>query len=126
MELWRGTMATHSVIAYAGDAAKGQRVDFTDEERWPGYVPVRLPWTQLIQERPPAGAAGVLLNRNHPFPDLVLVLDPEDKRLFAAIDGRRTIAEITGVVPGAGLDGSRLLFQRLWWYDQVVFDASGG
>jgi SAM-dependent methyltransferase len=127
MELWRGTMATHSIIVHAGDAAQdGQRVEFSDEERWHSYVPVPRPWTQLIQERLPAGAAGVLLNRSHPFHDLLLVLDPEDRRLFAAMDGHRSIAEITAAVPRAGLDRARLLFQRLWWYDQVVFDAAEG
>jgi SAM-dependent methyltransferase len=127
MELWRGTMATHSVIVYAADAAQdGQGVEFSDGEQWHCYVPVRRPWTQLVEERLPAGAAGVLLNRSHPFHDLLLVLDPEDRRLFAAIDGYRSIAEINAAVPRAGLDRSRLLFQRLWWYDQVVFDASKG
>jgi SAM-dependent methyltransferase len=123
MELWRGTMATHSAIAYAtGDV--GGRADFADEAAWDKYVPVRLPWTQLVQERLPVGAAGVLLNRSHPFTDLILILDPEDTRLFEGIDGRRTIAEIAGEAPPRR-DRARSLFQRLWWYDQVVFDASG-
>ncbi len=123
MELWRGTMATHSAVVYATGHVEG-RVDFADGAGWHKYVPVRLPWTQLVQERLPAGAAGVLLNRSHPFTDLVLILDPEDTRLFEAIDGRRTIAEIAREA-SHDRDGARSLFQRLWWYDQVVFDASG-
>jgi SAM-dependent methyltransferase len=127
MELWRGTMASHSVIVHAGNAGQSEeRVDFADEGHWYRYVPVRLPWTQLVQERLPAGAAGVLLNRSHPFSDLILLLDAEDLRLFEGIDGRRTIAEIADGANQSGRDRAGLLFQRLWWYDQVVFDASAG
>ena len=60
-----------------------------DDERFLGFVPVRLPWTQMVQERLPAGASGVLLNRSHPFSDLILPLDAADKQLFDGIDGRR-------------------------------------
>jgi SAM-dependent methyltransferase len=125
MELWRGTMPSHSVILHAGDAPLTDgEIGFADETPWPGYVPVRLPWTQLVQERLPVGAAGVLLNRSHPFHDLILVLDAADKRLFEGIDGRRSIAEIAGHAGEPGGDHARRLFQRLWWYDQVAFDAS--
>jgi SAM-dependent methyltransferase len=127
MELWRGTMASHSLIVYASDSEqRGAGVDFADQERWNKYVPIRLPWTQLVQERLPAGAAGVLLNRSHPFHDLILVLDAPDRRLFEAIDGRRSIAEIAGGSGRTAGDRARRLFERLWGYDQVVFDASGG
>jgi hypothetical protein len=88
---------------------------------WRHYVPIRLPWTQLVRERPFAGAAGALLNRSHPFHDLVLMLDAEGKRLFDAIDGRRPAGEIAGRTPP---DRARALFQRLWWSDQAVFDIS--
>jgi hypothetical protein len=41
--------------------------------------------------------------------------------MYAAIDGRRTIAEIAGDEN----DGdTRDFFERLWWYDQIVFDTS--
>jgi hypothetical protein len=67
----------------------------------------------------------VLLNRSHPNPDLTLAIDTREKRLFDAIDGRRCIAEI---VEHVRLDDAwpraRTFFEKLWWYDQVVFDAS--
>lgn len=70
------------------------------------------------------GAAGVLLNRSHPFHDLILVLDARDKRLFERLDGRRSIAEIADHAPGTDRSLARTFFEKLWQYDQVVFDAS--
>jgi hypothetical protein len=41
--------------------------------------------------------------------------------LFDAIDGERSIGEMGhNEQPDIG----RALFERLWWHDQVVFDAS--
>ena len=125
-ELWRGTMTCHSALVYRSDTtAIDVRLPF-DHERWPRYVPHRLPWTQLIQERLPKGAAGVVLNRSHPYHDLVLILDADDMRLFGRIDGHQSIAEIADAVPGTGgrTGRARTLFERLWQYDQVVFDTS--
>ena len=126
VELWRGAMTCHSVIVSPRDPSNAGHERFSDE-RWLRYVPLRLPSTVCVEERLPAGAAGVLLNRSHPFHDLVLPLDGPQKWMFDAIDGRRTIGDI---VAHAGGDGARpiarTLFERLWWYDQVVFDASNG
>jgi SAM-dependent methyltransferase len=127
MELWRGTLASHSVILSRSDASDDRaKVRFDDEQRWPDFVPVRLPGTLCVQERLPAGAAGVLLSRYHASPDLILVIGAQEKRMFEAIDGRRSIAEI---VDRAGGDSTwrraaRIFFERLWWYDQAVFDVS--
>jgi len=123
MELWRGTITAHSVVVHRSDATEETGIDF-DDERWLHFVPIRLPWTRLIQERLPAGAAGVLLNRSHQHHDLILVIDAAEERLFAGIDGRRSIADIA---KHASEDRSRAraLFEKLWWYDQVVFDAAG-
>src|SRR5262245_6457769 len=121
MELWRGTMTAHSVIVHRTDA--GSEVCF-DDERWLRFVPVRLPWTQLIQERLPPGAAGVLLNSSHQFHDLFFAIDQHDKRVFDQIDGRRTIAEICDRTSAIDPGRVRAFFQKLWWYDQAVFDGS--
>ena len=124
VELWRGTMTTHSAVVHRNDRSESEgRVRF-DEDRWLSYVPLRLPWTQLVQERLPRGAAGVLLNRSHLYPDLILVLDVEDKRLFDSIDGRRSIGEIADHAGAREQGRVQMLFERLWWYDQVVFDTS--
>jgi SAM-dependent methyltransferase len=129
-ELFRGTMLRHNLIAYRGDRCGGSALVHFDHSGWPGYVPIRLPETISLQERLPPGAAAVLINQSHSDPDLVLAVNATEVRLFEAIDGKRSIAEIiqhTGM-PG---DTNRHLreqahrfFERLWWYDQVVFDTS--
>jgi len=124
MELWRGTMTCHSVVVHRSDLADSDGKLRFDDKGWLSYVPLRLPWTQLVQERLPAGAAGVLLNRSHPFHDLILVLDAEDKRLVDAINGRSSVTEIAANARVTERGRVRTLFERLWWYDQVAFDAS--
>jgi SAM-dependent methyltransferase len=122
VELFRGTMVRHSVAVYKDDVPGApQPVSFTGDA-WPGYVPIRTPDTVCLQERLPEGAAAVLINRNHTYTDLYLPIDAKEMRLFGAIDGKRTIGEIAG----ADRDSKavRSLFERLWWYDQVVFDVS--
>ena len=64
----------------------------------------------------------MLINPSHTFTDLYLPVDAREKQLFDAIDGERTIGEIIG--QNGQRDIARALFERLWWYDQVVFDAS--
>jgi hypothetical protein len=92
-----------------------------DDEHYLRYVPIRRPWTMCVQERLPAGAAGVLVNQTHLFDDLYLFVDEPEKRMFEAIDGRRSIAEIADNVSEKG---AALFFEKLWRYDQVVFDMT--
>jgi SAM-dependent methyltransferase len=123
-ELWRGTMTAHSAIVRRSDAQPADASVRFDGDAWPAYVPLRLPWTELVQERLPSGAAAVLLNRSHPFNDLILTVDAEDKRLVEGIDGRRRIDQIVEREPRADRGRAKVLFERLWQYDQVAFDAS--
>jgi hypothetical protein len=126
VELFRGTMLRHSLILYRNDGpGESEAVRFEDE-CWPSYVPIRLPMTISVQERLPRGAAAVLINQSHTYTDLYLPIDKEEKQLFDAIDGRHTIAELVRStwVGGKPWERARSLFERLWWYDQVVFDAS--
>ena len=57
-----------------------------------------------------------------------MTIDAAEKRMFDAIDGKRTIDEIreTTLPSSGGQEQAdvRDFFERLWWYDQVVFDAS--
>jgi SAM-dependent methyltransferase len=124
MELWRGTIAAHSIIACRSDVSRGKAGLMFNDDRWPGYVPLRLPHTMCVEERLPAGAAGVLLNRSHPFHDLVLVIDGQQKRMFDAIDGRRSIGEIAEYAGITRSSGADVFFEKLWRYDQVVFNTS--
>jgi SAM-dependent methyltransferase len=122
MELWRGTIAHHTAVLYRHDTTLiPWRLCFDAR-----LVPIRLPSTLCVRERLPAGAAAVLLNRGHLQHDLIVPIDAEEKRMFDAIDGQRSIA---AVVAAAGRERVRArasrFFEKLWWYDQVVFDASG-
>jgi hypothetical protein len=124
VELFRGTMATHSVVAYRDDDPGGAPTpDLTAgaDTAWRGYVPIRLPDTICVHERLPPGAAAVLINRSHPYRDLVMPIDAAEKRLFDAVDGARTLGEMADGVPPEMV---RHFFERLWWWDQVVFDTS--
>ena len=122
-------MVSHSAVVYRNDSPEPQDVSFAGDA-WPGYVPVRMSDTKLIQERLPPGAAAVLLYPGHIFTDLVMPIDATELSLFTAIDGTRSIGSIVEErLPSAGsstssLDVARRFFERLWWYDQVVFDTS--
>lgn len=125
LELFRGTMVRHTFIAYRNDrSGVSQPISFTGD-RWRNYVPIRVPWTVSVRERIPHGCAAVLINRAHPFTDLILKVDKHEDHLLGAIDGKRTLGEIL-MNHDNGVDEGRALnfFERLWQYDQVVFDAS--
>src|SRR5262249_50079181 len=70
IELFRGTMIRHSVIVYRDDSTLKQ-VSFAGDD-WLNYVPHRMPDTICVQDRLPAGAAAVLINRTHTYADLFL------------------------------------------------------
>jgi SAM-dependent methyltransferase len=125
VELLRGTMVRHNFIAYRDDRpAESQPIAF-DGEAWPSYVPLRLPWTLCIRDRVPPGSVAVLINRAHTYPDLALPIDMAQERVFAAIDGSRSIDEILqGAAGSIGDEQVRRFIQRLWEYDQIVFDAT--
>jgi hypothetical protein len=96
-------------------------IDFSGEV-WLDYVPIRLPDTIVVREKLPAGATGVLINRNHTFNDLYLPIDAAREQLLHAIDGQRTIGRICS--ERSERDFAREFFRQLWHWDQVVFDTS--
>jgi SAM-dependent methyltransferase len=129
VELFRGTMIRHSAVVFRNDSsANRQLIDFAGDA-WLGYVPIRMPDTTCVQERLPAGAAAVLINQTHTFKDLFMPIDSQEKCLFDAIDGNRSIGDIAERSLSSSLaksqqDKARCYFERLWRYDQVVLDAS--
>ena len=126
VELFRGTMVSHGFIAYRDDSAdESQPINFADD-RWRDYVPIALPWTVCVRERLPPGSVAVVINRSHTFTDLILTVDSFEDRLLGAIDGNRTLAEVLRfALPGDDGENRALrFFERLWQYDQIVFDAS--
>jgi len=125
IELFRGTMARHSIVAYRNDSAgSAQPVSFAGDG-WLSYVPIRMSDTVCVRDRLPPGAAAVLINQTHTYRDLFLPIGSTDKRLFDAIDGVRGIGDIVEKTASSShRDIARTFFERLWWHDQVVFDAS--
>jgi SAM-dependent methyltransferase len=126
VELFRGTMVSHSFIAYRDDWSDGTRSITFVGDSWRGYIPIRLPWTICVRERLPPGSVAVLINQSHTFNDLILSVDAFEDRLFGAIDGNRTLADIVQFAAQTedGEQRAVRFFERLWRYDQVVFDAS--
>jgi hypothetical protein len=126
VELFRGTMVRHSFLAYRDDRPGEHRPITFGGDRWLDYVPIRLPETISVQKKLPPGAAAVLINQEHTSTDLILPVDANEKRLFDAIDGKRNIdAIIHDTLPdNDSYEWVGSFFERLWQYDQVVFDAS--
>jgi hypothetical protein len=128
-ELFRGTMVRHSAIVYRDDSPALYRPSSFAGEDWMGYVPIRMSEAIRVQERLPAGAAAVLINRSHTYTDLFMTISAAEKRILDAADGSRTIAEIMRISSPGGLERAqqeiaRNFFERLWWHDQMVFDTS--
>jgi SAM-dependent methyltransferase len=126
MELFRGTMVRHSAIVHRDDEPRdgqaiGQVMNF-DDGAWLDYTAIRVPEAICVEERLPPGAAGVLINRNHTDTDIYLPIDAAQKRLYSAIDGRRSIREL--LTGDTTTEAARGFFERLWWHDLVVFDSS--
>ncbi|MGA9276396.1 class I SAM-dependent methyltransferase, partial [Ilumatobacter sp.] len=117
VELFRGTIARHTAIAFADDDPTSDAIDFDepDVDRW---IPIVPPTVIAVEERLPPGAAAALLNRAHAFTDLVMFVDDAELETFRAIDGSRPIGDL-------GPDASRFV-ERLSNHDLVVVDASVG
>ena len=128
VELFRGTMVRHSVIVHRNDSPSPFGPISFAGDAWMSYVPIRMSETICVQERLPAGAAAVLINQNHTYTDLFMPIEATEKRMFDAIDAHRSIRDILEATPpspsGQPQPDARTFFERLWWHDQVVFDAS--
>lgn len=113
LELFRGTMVRHSLIAGRHDEPSSGPV--FDSESWRGHVPHRVTTAVVVEDKLPPGAAAALLNRAHTYPDLVLFATSAEKAMFERIDGHRTIGEIGDAAN---------FFERLWWHDLIVIDST--
>jgi len=137
VELFRGTMTKHNLIAYRKDYPgelnpiqfEEQGTSSRSRDRWQHDIPLRLPWTLWSREHLPPHAppdtVAVAINRAHTYPDLALPMNATQNRLLEAIDGKSTLHEIIQIT-GEGNRKKQALnfFRRLWQYDQIVFDAS--
>jgi SAM-dependent methyltransferase len=118
VELLRGTMARHSVIVSRTDDSAAGPLNLS-ADAFLGYVPICVPDTICVREKLPPGASAVLINRKHAYTDLYLPVNAQQKRMFDAVDGERTVGEIAR--GSVSLEGARAFFERLWWMDQIVF-----
>lgn len=121
LELFRGSMIRHSLVAYRRDRKRDRQVVF-EGESWLDYVPIRLPRTIMVEERLPPNAAAVLINQGHTFTDIYFPIEAPQREIFERIDGVKAIGDIA--TNEAERQTARILFERLWHYDQVVFDTS--
>ena len=117
MELFRGTMRRHSLVAYRDDTSLPDPAVNWQGESWRTYVPHRPSTVVIVEERVPEGVAAVLINRAHTDRDLVFFADADARRAFEQIDGATPFGEIDG----ATVD----LLRRLWLHDLVMIDAGG-
>ena len=131
VELFRGNMLRHNLIVVRNSRLAGNGLPGFEGDGWQAYVPIRLPDTILVQKRLPAGAAAVLINQAHGEPDLFLPVNTDELQLFEAVDGVRTIRELIQQTARSGSgtlhrlnEKGRQLFERLYWFDQVVFDTA--
>lgn len=115
LELFRGTIERHTVIAYSEREPDAHLLDFARPaaNRW---RPIRVPTAVALEEQLPPGAAAALLNRAHVDTDLVLFVDHRELELFGRIDGDRAIGLLG---PGAAS-----FVEKLFRHDLVVIDAS--
>jgi SAM-dependent methyltransferase len=113
MELFRGTMTRHSLVAYREDTPLSTLQ--WEGEGWRDYVPLLPPSVVVVQDRLPPGMAAAVINRAHVDTDLVCFLTTDELAVFSAIDGKTPV----GQVPGA----TSALFERLWMHDVVMIAA---
>jgi SAM-dependent methyltransferase len=129
IELFRGTMVRHSLIVYRNDSPGGAKPISFVGDAWRGYVPIRMPDTIVVQDRLSSGVGPVLINQSHTYRDLFMAIDATENQWLDTIDGDRNVDDILNrtlspVQRSLQIEKARRFFERLWWYDQVVFDAS--
>jgi hypothetical protein len=122
VELFRGTMVRHSMVAYRDDSPGDAQLTSFAGDAWLGYVPLRIPHPICVEERLPRGGGCV------DQPDTCL-----RDRSCQSIQQRRGCSMRSMGVPRYHSGRSILttkrprpaatFFENLWWYDQVVFDA---
>lgn len=117
MELFRGTMRRHALVAHRDDTELPDPAIDWSGASWRDFVPLRPPTVVVVEERLPEGAAAALINRAHTDRDLVFFADAAARAAFDAVDGSTPLADIDGATAD--------LFRRLWLHDLVMIDASG-
>ena len=116
MELFRGTMRRHGVIAVRGDTPLPRQPVPWQGPAWRSFVPIRPTTVAIVEDRLPDGVAAALINQAHVDRDLVFFADRAARQAYEQMDGEREAGDIAG----ASLE----LLRRLWWHDLVMIDSS--
>lgn len=117
LELFRGTMTTHTVVAFSdGDDGSSSTLDFASAGVG-SWVPLRVPTAVAVHDRLPPGVAAALLNRAHTSSDIVMFASDRELACFESIDGARRIGDLGGDAAG--------IVERMYRHDLVVIDATG-
>lgn len=117
MELFRGTIVRHSLIAYTAESTLPRTPVHWTGDDWRAYVAMVPPTVVVVEDRLPSGMAAAVINRAHIDRDLVCFLDAEELTVFRAIDADTPLTDVAGATPR--------LFERLWMHDLVMIDATG-
>jgi SAM-dependent methyltransferase len=129
LELLRGTMVTHEFSASRDDSSGPAKPTRFDDDSILDYIPLRKPEAITVKERLPTGAVAVLINPMHRHTDIFLPIDASEERLLNAIDGSRPIKDVLSIAANdpqhdGSQDNALEFIERLWRYDQILFDAS--
>lgn len=122
-ELFRGNLRTHTLIACRDDRpAQSYAVNFAGRD-WLSFKPIRNPGLEIDVGHFAAGVAR-LCWAAHDDPAISLIVDETQARLFDAIDGSRSIAQILEAVapPVAEPEPfAQSFFHAMWCRDFVWF-----
>lgn len=117
MELFRGTINRHSLIAYRDDSPLPDPPIEWGTKNCNSYRPMVPSAVVVVEENLPPGMAAAIINRAHVDRDLVCFLTADELAVLSEIDGHTSL----GSIPSA----TATLFERLWLQDLVMIDASG-
>jgi hypothetical protein len=120
----RGTMVTHSAVAYRDDTPSDTQALSFDDGGWLEYVPLPIPGCVVVQQNLPPGAAAVVINRAHTYTDLYVPLSEFEALVYARIDGQTSCCDLVAAASDAPRVADVML--KLWRSDQIVFDRSKG
>ena len=85
-----------------------------------------MTYDSFVRDRLPPGAAAVLINTTHTYPDIVLPIDALELSLVESVDGSRTLGQIVDDALPRGprrFETGRQFFERLWLHDQIAIGA---
>ena len=133
-ELFRGNLRTHTVIACRDDRpARSHALSFAGQG-WLCFIPIRNPGLEIDAGAFPGDGVARLSWAAHDDPAISLIVDEPQSRLFDAIDGRRSIAQILETASprvAAPEQFARGFFHTMWcrdfvWFQIPAASASGG